>query len=141
MISQGDTLLAGSIFDNISFFDPEANMERVHHSASLAKVHNDILDMPMKYETFIGDMGSSLSAGQIQRVLIARALYKKASLIMLDEGTANLDRAIEKEIIQNIINQDAAIFIISHNISIFHLLDTIYKMEDGKISKDRSFTA
>jgi len=71
---QHDQLFAGSIADNVAFFDPAMSMERVTHAAYLASIHNDIMAMPMGYQSLVGDMGSSLSGGQRQRVMLARAL-------------------------------------------------------------------
>ena len=73
-------------------------MERVQAVARAAFVHDDIMRMPMQYLSLVGDMGSTLSGGQRQRVLLARALYRRPSLLVLDEGTANLDPATETAI-------------------------------------------
>ena len=97
-VMQDDQLLSGTLVDNISFFDPRLDMERVIQSAATAKVHEEIMQMPMGYNSLIGDMGSSLSGGQKQRVLLARALYKQPKILFLDEGTAHLDLIKEEEI-------------------------------------------
>jgi ATP-binding cassette, subfamily B, bacterial CvaB/MchF/RaxB len=94
-VMQEDHLLSGSIADNICFFDSEFNMERMIKCAQLAGIHDEIMAMPMTYNSLIGDMGSSLSGGQKQRVLLARALYRDPQILFLDEGTAHLD--IENE--------------------------------------------
>jgi ATP-binding cassette subfamily B protein RaxB len=98
VVMQNDQLMSGTLSDNIAFFDPDLNMDRVHEAARAAEIHNDILRMPMQYLSLIGDMGSSLSAGQRQRVLLARALYRRPKILFLDEGTANLDEATEAAI-------------------------------------------
>ena len=97
-VLQDDTLFAGSLADNISFFDPEATPVRIEAAARLAQIHGDIVDMPMGYHSLVGDMGSSLSGGQRQRVLLARALYKSPKILVLDEATSHLDIATERAV-------------------------------------------
>lgn len=97
-VMQEDQLLSGSILENITFFDPRFDHDKMVACAQLAGVHEEIMSMPMGYGSLIGDMGSSLSGGQKQRILLARALYKNPKILFLDEGTAHLDVAKEKEI-------------------------------------------
>jgi len=97
-VMQEDLLLSGSIADNICFFDPSFDEERMIECANLAGIHEEIMTMPMTYNSLVGDMGSSLSGGQKQRIMLARALYRRPQILFLDEGTSHLDVENEKRI-------------------------------------------
>jgi ATP-binding cassette subfamily B protein RaxB len=97
-VMQEDELFAGSVAENISFFDLEPDRERIEACARLAAIEPDILAMPMGYNTLIGDMGTVLSGGQKQRVLLARALYKQPRILALDEATSHLDVDRERSV-------------------------------------------
>jgi len=90
-ILQDDQLFPGSIIDNITMFSNIADLDLAIESARLASVHEKIIAFPMGYETLIGDMGSAISGGEAQRIIIARALYRRPKLIFIDEGTSSLD--------------------------------------------------
>ena len=101
-VMQDDQLFAGSVAENISFFDPRIDHERVEECARLAAIHEDIVAMSMQYNTLVGDMGTVLSGGQKQRILLARALYKQPRILFLDEATSHLDVAREKAINESV---------------------------------------
>lgn len=113
-VAQNDTLYAGTIAENISFFDSYADLNDVVAAAKNAGIHDDIIAMPMQYESLVGDMGSTLSGGQKQRVCIARALYRRPALLILDEGTANIDPMMEHALMQSLKELNIAILICSH---------------------------
>ena len=114
VVMQDDKLLSGSIADNISFFDPEMDMGKVIRAAEAAKIHDEIMKIPMTYMSMVGDMGSILSGGQKQRVLLARALYHDPQVLFLDEGTANLDVETEKQIVETILAMNITRIIVAH---------------------------
>lgn len=113
-VMQEDVLLAGSIADNISFFDVQPNEQRIHACAKIAAVHTDISAMPMGYQTLVGDMGSSLSGGQKQRLLLARALYKMPKVLALDEATSHLDLANEQRVVKALAQMRLTRIIVAH---------------------------
>lgn len=120
-VMQDDLLFAGSIADNISFFDTAPDDNFIRESARLAMIDSDISAMPMGYHTLIGDLGSGISGGQKQRILLARALYAHPKLLILDEATSHLD-------VQNEIAVGVAI-------SKFHLTRVIVAHRPDTISK------
>src|SRR5437763_13957711 len=113
-VMQEDQLLSGSIADNICFFDPGYDHDRMLECARLAGVHDEIMAMPMTYNSLIGDMGSSLSGGQKQRLLLARALYRQPKLLFLDEGTAHLDTEKEAEVNANLRRLGMTLISVAH---------------------------
>lgn len=125
VVMQDDILLSGTISDNISFFDPEADMQRVARAAHAARVHEAIMAIPMNYLAPVGNMGSVLSGGQRQRVLLARALYHAPSVLFLDEGTANLDRETEAHIVATIAGMDVTRIIVAHRPAFLEASDRI----------------
>ncbi|RZQ53804.1 ABC transporter ATP-binding protein [Pseudoalteromonas phenolica] len=113
-VMQDDELLSGSVSDNIAFFDSPVDMERVVYCAQLAAIHDDIAQMPMGYDSLIGDMGSSLSGGQKQRIILARALYKQPKILFMDEATSHLDTHLEADINEAVSRLDITRVIIAH---------------------------
>jgi ATP-binding cassette subfamily B protein RaxB len=130
-VMQEDALLAGSIADNISFFDPDADADKVRASAERAFVHHDIAAMPMGYNSLVGDMGGLLSAGQRQRILLARALYRDPGILVLDEGTANLDARTEQEIVAVLRALDVTRVCVAHRKALIAAADRIIVLQNG----------
>ncbi len=113
-VMQNDMMFAGSIMDNISFFDANLDKVQVERAARIAQIHGDIMAMPMGYNSMVGDMGSSLSGGQVQRVILARALYRQPRVLILDEATSHLDVARESAINDAIKHMSVTRVIIAH---------------------------
>lgn len=130
---QDDRLLSGSLYENISFFDPEMNRELVEECARMADVEEDIMKMPMGYQSLIGDMGSSLSGGQIQRVLMARALYSIPKMLFLDEGTANLDPESEEKVVSMLTDLPLTQVIVAHRQTAIAGCTRFLEVRDGMV--------
>ena len=128
VVMQDDRLLSGTLADNISFFDPEIDMQRVYKAAIAAQIHETIAALPMNYQLQIGDMGSVLSGGQRQRVLLARALYQDPSVLFLDEGTANLDVETESAIVKIIKDLPITCIIVAHRPAFLEASDRIIRI-------------
>lgn len=140
-VTQDDTLFAGSIADNICFFDPHADRERIEHCARLAHIHDDIARMPMSYNTLIGDMGTVLSGGQKQRVFLARALYKQPRLLILDEATSHLDVALETAVNEAVKALPLTRIIIAHRPETILSTERVITLFDGVIAEDEPVAA
>ncbi|MCL9677221.1 peptidase domain-containing ABC transporter [Acinetobacter sp. ACZLY 512] len=133
-VSQEDNLFAGSILDNISFFDSEVDEEYVYECAKNAFIFDEITEFPMKFNTLIGDMGTVLSGGQKQRILIARALYKRPKILVMDEATSHLDTYKESQINEVMKNLNITRIIVAHRPDTINSADIIYKFTtDGLI--------
>lgn len=113
-VMQDDVLFAGTIADNIAFFDPAATLDAIVEAAVLAQIHDEIKAMPMAYESLVGDMGSALSGGQKQRIILARALFRKPKILVLDEATSHLDAANEAMINRRIAAMNMTRIIVAH---------------------------
>lgn len=124
-VMQDDHLFAGTIASNVCFFDDGATPHDIESACIAAGIHGDIVRMPMGYETLVGDMGSSLSGGQKQRVLLARALYSKPRILVLDEATSHLDVCRESQINEKISSLKITRILIAHRESTIQSADRI----------------
>ena len=102
----------------------------VREAAARASIDSDIQNWPNKYKTIVGERGSKLSGGQRQRIGIARALYRKASIIVMDEATSALDGATEKEVMSSIegLKSDVTVLIIAHRLSALKNCNRIFEI-------------
>ncbi|WP_367903505.1 peptidase domain-containing ABC transporter [Xanthomonas oryzae pv. oryzicola] len=136
VVMQDDQLFAGSIADNIDFFDTDFELERIEAAAQLAAVHEDIAAMPMGYHSLIGDMGSSLSGGQRQRIILARALYRQPKLLFLDEATSHLDVTRERLVNEAVRHLQLTKVIVAHRPETIASADRILVMAHGRIVQE-----
>ncbi|MGN6820701.1 MAG: peptidase domain-containing ABC transporter [Sphingomonas sp.] len=131
-VLQDDCLLTGTIADNISFFTPHARDQDIEQVAKLAQIHDDIMRMPMGYQSLIGDMGAALSSGQRQRIMLARALYRDPDVLFLDEGTANLDPETEIRIADMVTSLPITRVVIAHRPALIERADYVVRIAGGQ---------
>ena len=140
VVMQDDTLLAGSIAENIALFDEKIDMERVHWAAQTACIADDIERMPMSYRSLVGDMGTTLSGGQQQRIMLARALYRQPKVLVMDEGTAHLDVESERRINAALRQLNITRIAAAHRQETIAAADRILVMQGGRVGEVRQQT-
>ncbi len=134
-ISSDSFIFNGTILDNLTIGSGDIDYDRVYESCKIANIHDFIESLPRKYYTVIGDNGMSFSQGQRQRLLIARAVYRKSDYLFLDEATSALDSQNEYEIMQNLRSNAAnkTVVISTHRLSTIQHADQIIVLENGEI--------
>jgi ATP-binding cassette subfamily B protein RaxB len=130
-VMQDEPLFAGSIADNICFFDVEPDLAWVEECARLASVNEEIDALPMGYHTLIGSMGATLSGGQKQRILLARALYKRPRFLFLDEATSSLDVDRERLVNQAVAQLQLTRVIVAHRPETIASADRVIVLQQG----------
>ena len=135
-VMQDDNLFAGSISDNISFFDPAPDQQRVQMCAAMAAVHTEISQMPMGFNTLVGDIGNGLSGGQKQRILLARALYRDPKVLVLDEATSHLDVWNEQAVNAAILKIKLTRIIVAHRPETIAMAERVVVLHNGAVVKD-----
>ncbi len=128
-VLQEDQLISGSIADNIAFLEEKPDMQRIEQAAARAGIAEEIARHPMGYLSLVGDLGSSLSSGQKQRLLIARALYREPAVLLLDEGTANLDEANEARLAALVGGLCITRIVVAHRPALVHQADIVLRLD------------
>ncbi len=134
-VLQDTFLFNGTIAENIAYAAPRADMKEIIEAAKLARIHQSIMDMEDQYNTHVGERGMRLSGGQKQRIAIARAILRKAPIIILDEATASVDMETEREIQGAIgaLSGQRTIIAIAHRLSTIQNADLILVIQNGVI--------
>ena len=135
-VMQNDALMAGSLAENIACFDPVLDQARVEAVAALAQIHEEIVAMPMGYQTLVGDMGSTLSGGQRQRILLARALYKQPMILALDEATSSLDADNERHVNQAVKTLPLTRITIAHRQETINAAQRVIVLGRGQVERE-----
>ncbi len=133
VVMQESFVFSDSVRKNIAFNEPTLDMEQIVRAAKAAAIHEDIIRMPMKYETLVAEGGSALSGGQRQRVALARALAHSPAVLLLDEATSNLDVVTEQQVEQNLNTLACTRIVIAHRLSTIRNADVILVLEKGRI--------
>lgn len=137
LVSQDVYLFGGSIKDNIAYGKPEATMDEIVDAAKKANIHDFIMELPDKYDTFVGERGTRLSGGQKQRISIARVFLKNPPVLILDEATSALDNESERFIQKSLeeLAQDRTTITIAHRLSTIRNADEILVVADCGIAE------
>ena len=130
VVMQNEVLFTGTLADNIALFDANADYDRIERVARQACIWEDIQQMPMKLESLIGDMGTGLSGGQLQRISIARALYRNPKILFMDEGTSHLDIETEAKINSEIKSLGITRVLIAHRPETIRTADRVVDLND-----------
>jgi ATP-binding cassette subfamily B protein RaxB len=136
-VFQDDCLLRGSIAENIAVFERSIDLGRVRRAAQDACIDTEIESLSMGYETRICDLGSTLSKGQVQRILLARAFYRKPKLLLLDEATSGLDVQLEKRVIDTISRLDMTRVVITHSDQMLQAAHEVMWLHRGTLLSSR----
>ncbi|RYZ40042.1 MAG: peptidase domain-containing ABC transporter [Myxococcaceae bacterium] len=135
IVLQDPSFFGYSLRDNITLSSPGLPLERVVEAAKLAHIHDDILSMPMQYDTLLVDRGLSLSGGQRQRLALARALVHRPALLLLDEATSALDAITESQVQSALASLRCTRIVIAHRLSTIRSADLIVVMEGGRVAE------
>ena len=138
VVMQEASIFSGSIRQNICFNAPDISMERVIKAAQTAMFDDEIMQMPMGYETFVSEGGNALSGGQRQRLAIARALAHAPAILLLDEATSSLDVLTERRVEQNLKALACTQIIIAHRLSTIRNADVILVLDQGTLVESGS---
>lgn len=137
VVMQDDHLLSGSIAENIAYFSAQPDKALIEDCARLAGIHDEIMAMPMAYNSLVGDMGNTLSGGQKQRIILARALYHKPDILFMDEGTSHLDTRLESQLNERIRALNITRIVIAHRPASVNCADRVLVMDRDGLREQR----
>jgi ABC-type multidrug transport system fused ATPase/permease subunit len=138
LVQQEPFLFNGTVRENIAYGDLAASQTRIEEVATAARAHEFIIELPEKYDTWIGERGVKLSVGQKQRIAIARALLKDPPIIIFDEATSNIDTETEVKIREALVEltRNRTTFIIAHRLSTLRHVDRIFVVDGGRLVEE-----
>jgi ATP-binding cassette subfamily B protein RaxB len=137
-VMQEDCLVQGTIYDNIALFDDVQDEARIKEAARKARVLTEIEKMPMGFNSLVGDLGSGLSGGKKQRVMLARALYRSPKFLVLDEATSHLDKENEESIARELASMEITRLVVAHRKETVDAANRVVILFGGKLISDIS---
>ncbi|AGL19156.1 peptidase domain-containing ABC transporter [Actinoplanes sp. N902-109] len=132
-VNQDAQLFGGSLYENVVFGADEVTAEIFTRAVQLAQVDDDVVAMPMGYDTLVAPDGHGLSGGQRQRIVLARALAKQPKLLILDEATSALDPELEKAVLRGLIDAGITLIVIAHRLTVADQADQVVVLRDGRV--------
>ena len=138
-VMQDGKLFSGSIFDNIVISAPTLKLDEAWEAAEIAGIADDIRDMPMGMHTMLQDGGGTISGGQRQRLLIARAIAPKPKILIFDEATSALDNITQRKVSEALDKMKCTRIVIAHRLSTIKRCDRILVIDGGKIAEDGTY--
>lgn len=133
-VPQGNTVMAGTVAENLRLGSEDATDEELETALKDACAWEFVKELPLGINNPIGEGGKGLSEGQAQRLAIARALVRKAPVLLLDEVTSALDRETEQRVLQNLVRRGLTTVVITHRLSVLSLCGGAYRVEDGRVT-------
>lgn len=136
-VMQDGKIFNDTILNNIVLDDEQIDYERLKHAVETANIVSEIEQLPLGYQTIMGEQGRGLSGGQKQRILIARALYKNPQFLIFDEATNSLDTINEQKIVSALedVFRDKTVIVVAHRLSTIRKADQIVVMRDGMVAE------
>ncbi|RKE20746.1 ATP-binding cassette domain-containing protein [Streptomyces sp. TLI_171] len=138
-VLQHGRMLRGSLLENLAGADPDITEDRIWHAAELAGIAEELRALPMGLGTRVGEDAQGFSGGQVQRLLLARALVRDPAVLLLDEATSALDNATQQRVADAVAGLDRTRLVIAHRLSTIRTADRIYVLDGGRVSAEGTF--
>ena len=139
VVLQNGTVFSGSIFNNIAISTPGLTLDEAWQAAEMAGIAQDIREMPMGMQTMLSPDGGGVSGGQLQRIMIARAIASKPRILLFDEATSALDNITQSQVVQSLAGLKCTRVVVAHRLSTVEQCDRILVVDDGKIAEEGSY--
>ncbi|MEU6239067.1 ATP-binding cassette domain-containing protein, partial [Kitasatospora sp. NPDC047058] len=138
-VLQHGRMLRGSLLENLSGADPDVSEERIWEAAELAGIADELRRLPLGLGTRVGEDAQGFSGGQVQRLLLARALVRRPAVLLLDEATSALDNATQRKVAEAVAGLDTTRIVIAHRLSTIRTADRIHVLSGGRVTASGSY--